>query len=118
MMSNKNILRGDVISVNLEPAIGSEQKGVSRPCVVVQNNRGNRTANTTIIVPLTDAEGKKVYPFQAFVQKGVGGMTKDSIARCEQIRTIDQSRIINMMGHLDENTIIRINSALRRSLEL
>ena len=118
MMLEINIFRGDVIIVNLEPAIESEQKGESRPCVVVQNDRGNKTADTTIIAPLTSAEGKKVYPFQVLVYKGDGGTTKNSIARCEQIRTVDQSRIIRKMGHLNKDTIIRIDYALRRSLDL
>ena len=118
MMVEVSIIRGDVVVVNLEPTTGSEQKGISRPCVVIQNDLGNRTANTTIIVPLTDAKSKKTYPFQVFIMKGEGGTTKDSIARCEQIRTIDKSRIIKKMGYLNPETIVQLDFALRRSLEL
>jgi len=46
--------RGMVVEVSLDPVIGHEQ-GRSRPCVVVQNDVGNRFSSTTIIVPLTAA---------------------------------------------------------------
>ncbi|MBI5148987.1 type II toxin-antitoxin system PemK/MazF family toxin, partial [Candidatus Pacearchaeota archaeon] len=47
-----NILRGDIVLVNLEPIIGAEQ-GKIRPAVVVQNNIGNEYSPTTIIAPIT-----------------------------------------------------------------
>jgi len=46
--------RGMVVEVSLDPVVGHEQ-GKSRPCVVVQNDVGNRFASTTMIVPLTRA---------------------------------------------------------------
>ena len=108
--------RGDVVTVNLEPTTGGEQRGHSRPCVVVQNNAGNENFDTTTIVPLTDANDKTVYPFQALIPLGIGGLEKDSIAKCEQVRVIDGSRISNNWGHLDETSILRINNALRNHL--
>ena len=45
-------LRGDIFYANLDTAIGSEQGG-TRPVVIVQNDIGNKFANTVIIVPLT-----------------------------------------------------------------
>jgi len=117
-MSLIEIIRGDVVIVNLEPSYGTEKKGKSRPSVVIQNNIGNKTAPTTIIVPLTDAKGKNIYPFQVLIKKGDGGIEKDSIACCEQIRVIDRKRIIKKSGHLEEDTIIKIDEALRLSLDL
>ena len=110
--------RGDVVKVDLEPTRGREQQGASRPCVIVQNDIGNKNSDTTIIIPVTDARGKEVYPHQAFIPEGGGGLTKDSIAKCEQIRVIDSARISENMGHLGEIEIASINQALRRSLEL
>ena len=50
--------RGMVVEVSLDPVVGHEQ-GKTRPCVVIQNDVGNRFASTTIIVPLTDASRVK-----------------------------------------------------------
>ena len=112
------IYRGDVVRVGLSPTKGTETKGDARPCVIVQNDIGNINSLSTIIVPLIDAQGKKVYPFQAFIEEGEGGLTKDSIAKCEQVRVIDKQRIVNKIGHLREDLIDKIDDALLVSLDL
>jgi mRNA interferase MazF len=111
------IKRGDVIIVDLEPVIGSEQ-GKMRPCVVVQNDVGNKHAPTTVVAPITDAEGRKAYPFQVFLDKGEANLGKDSIIMCEQIRVIDKERIIKITGNLSEDKIKELNSALICELDL
>jgi mRNA interferase MazF len=113
-----NILRGDIVLVDLNPAKGSEQRGHARPCVVVQNDIGNTYSNTTIIVPVTDAVGKKVYPFQSPISKGSSGLTKDSIALGNQIRVISKERIKKKMGALPEAEVVDLNRALVNSLGL
>ncbi len=117
-MAAVRIRRGDVVLVTLGFGKGKEQRGRSRPCVIVQNDLGNQYSPTTIVVPLTDAAEKQVYPFQAFVIKGGGGITKDSIAKCEQVRVVDCNRITKKLGHLDLDAIGEIDSALRISLAL
>lgn len=117
-MEAVRIRRGDVVLVNLGPGKGKEQRGRSRPCVIVQNDLGNQYSPTTIVAPLTAAAGKQVYPFQALVNKGTGGITKDSIAKCEQVRVVDCGRITEKLGQLDLGAIKEIDSALRISLAL
>lgn len=112
------ILRGNVINVSLDPTIGSE-KGKTRPCVVVQNNIGNKISPTTIIVPITDVVGKRTYPFETPIAKGDGGLSKDSKACCQQVRIIDKKRIVGSpLGTLKIETIQKINNALCLSLAL
>ncbi len=112
------VLRGDVVRVRLDPTEGSESRGQSRPCIVVQNDIGNQHSPTTIIVPLTDAKDRETYPFQVLVQKGDGGLTKNSIALGEQIRVIDRKRITSKMGSLSTDTMDKIDEALHDSLQL
>ena len=110
--------RGMVVEVGLDPVIGHEQ-GRSRPCVVVQNDIGNRFSSTTIIVPLTDAGHiKKPSPIYVLIKKGDGGTTKDSYALCDQIRTVDQRRFRSVYGTLEPQTMTAIDKALRISLGL
>ncbi len=117
-MPSPEIYRGDVVRVDLQPTKEHEKHGTSRPCVVVQNDIGNLNSPISIVIPLTDARDKKIYPFQVLIQKGDGGATKDSIACCEQIRVIDKTRIKNKMGHLQGDTIDKIDIALCHSLDL
>ena len=112
------VQRGDVVRVKLDPTEGSETQGQSRPCIVVQNDIGNRHSPTTIIVPLTDAKDKQVYPFQVLVLRGDGGLTKNSIAKGEQIRVIDRTSVISKMGSLNTDIMDEIDEALHASLQL
>jgi mRNA interferase MazF len=110
--------RGMVVEVSLDPVVGHEQ-GRSRPCVVVQNNVGNRYSSTTIVVPLTDAAHIKApSPIYVLVKKGEGGTAKDSYILCDQIRTIDQRRFCRVYGALETETMARIDAALLISLGL
>ena len=110
--------RGMVVLVDLEPVKGHEQ-GRTRPCVVVQNDVGNRYSSTTVIVPLTDASHiKKPSPIYVPVKKGDGGATKDSFVLCDQIRTVDQSRFRSIYGTLAPETMAAVDQALMISLGL
>jgi mRNA interferase MazF len=111
-------LRGMLVEVSLDPVVGHEQ-GRSRPCVVVQNDVGNRFSSTTIVVPLTAATHiKSPSPIYVMVKKGDGGVTKDSYALCDQIRTVDQQRFRALYGTLSPETMAGIDSALLISLGL
>jgi mRNA interferase MazF len=111
-------LRGDVVRVNLDPTIGSEITKL-RPCVVVQRDAANRTSPTTIVVPLTDARGDRGNILHVFVPRGTGGTSKDSVAACNQIRTIDTRRITGpVLGTLPLDRMQAIDASLRRILDL
>ena len=111
-------VRGMVVLVDLEPVIGHEQ-GKARPCVVVQNDVGNRYSSTTVIVPLTDAAHiKKPSPIYVPVKIGDGGATKDSYVLCDQIRTVDQRRFRSVFGTLARETMAAVDQALMISLGL
>jgi mRNA interferase MazF len=110
--------RGMVVEVALDPVVGHEQ-GRSRPCVVVQNDVGNRFSSTTIVVPLTDAAHiQSPSPIYVLVNKGEGGATKDSYILCDQIRTVDQRRFRAIYGTLSAPTMAQVDRALRISLGL
>jgi len=115
-----DISRGDIIYVDLEPRIGSET-GKRRPCLVIQNNVINKHAPTTVIVVITSKrrlEHKKKYPTHVWIDKGVGNLKTDSIIQCEQIRTIDKRRIINKIGHLDDDFMQKVEEAVKIVLSI
>jgi mRNA interferase MazF len=111
------IHRGDVVLCDLNPVVGTEQAGI-RPAVVVQIDRANAVSPHTIIVPFTTKIRRALLPSHAFVPAGIGGLSRDSVALCEQIRVIDKRRIIRVLGHLDDPYLEEITRALRTILGL
>jgi len=114
------LFRGDIVYVNLEPKTGSET-GEKRPCLVIQNNINNKYAPTTIIAVITSKrrlENKKKYPTHIWINKGEGGLTIDSIIQCEQIRTIDKSRITKKIGHLNDDFMQEVEEAIKIILSI
>lgn len=116
---NEEYKRGEVVLVDLEPVKGSEQ-GKTRLCIIVQNNIANKFSPVTNIVPITDAKKvAKWYPCLVFLDKGEGGIIKDSAVQCNQIRTVDiEERIIKKIGHINNDKIEKINDALKIQLDL
>lgn len=110
------IKRGDVFLVNLDPVKGSEE-GKTRPCVIIQNNIGNKFSKTTIVASITSNISNN-YPFIVKVFKGEANLPKDSAILLNQINTISEERIIKKIGSLSEEIIKKINSAIKNSLEL
>lgn len=111
------IKRGDVVLVNLEPVIGSEQ-GKVRPAVIIQNDLGNEYSPTTIIAPITSKEFSKEFPTNVLVSPEESSLEKNSIVLLNQIRTIDKTRIIKHYDALNHEVMQKINLAIKVSLGL
>ena len=58
---DKVIKRGDLVYLNFDHIVGSEQGG-PRPAVVVENDMGNKHAPTVIIAPVTSKNKKSNLP--------------------------------------------------------
>ena len=112
------INRGDVIDIDFDPARGHEIRK-TRPAVVVQNDIGNQYSPLVIVAPIRGAEHiKRFYPVIVPVEKGVGGLDKKSIVQCDQIKSLDKSRIVAKRGHFSKNIMKDVDAALKISLAL
>ncbi|MBK5964456.1 transcriptional regulator [Thiocystis minor] len=91
----RQVRRYEVYLVDLDPTQGSEiQK--TRPCVIVSPDEMNLHIRTVIIAPMTSTQ--RDYPTRVnltFEHK------KGQIV-LDQIRTVDQSRLIKRLGVLPE----------------
>ena len=102
-----NILKNDIIKVDLSGAIGSEQ-GKIRYAVVIQNNMGNIHSSTTIIMPLTHVIKGLHIPTHALIKKSKeNGLKVDSMLLGEQMRVISEKRIISKIGRITDNESIK-----------
>ena len=116
-MPNKCV-RGDVIEVNLDPTVGHEISK-KRPCVVIQNDIGNKFSPTSIVAAITDAEHvMKDFPVNVRIAKGEGGLSKDSVVLCNQLRSVDEARFVRTLGRLTSSTMVKVDTALKISLAL
>lgn len=111
------IRRGDVYFARLgdERAEGP----VEMPVIVVSRDSLNQNSPVIVIVPVVEKTGRKrIYPSQAPIRAGDGGITVDSIALGEQVRAIDASRLAKQLGHLPVHTIAEISAVLRIVLDI
>lgn len=111
------MLRGDIYMALLDPVIGSEQGG-RRPVLIVQNNKGNRFSPTVIVVPLTGSPKKGGLPTHVFVPGGTAGLEKPSVILCEQVRTLEKTRLSRYMGSLSAEKLKEVEAALSVSLAM
>lgn len=104
--------RGEIWLVAFDPKVGSEQGG-TRPAMVLQNDLGNKYANTTIVAALTTT----LYEMPVHVPLDEkDGVKKNSILMMEQIHTIDKQRLVKKLGKIREEKWDEILEALLYSL--
>jgi mRNA interferase MazF len=114
--------RGDVWTANLEPARGAEANKV-RPVIIVSNNARNTVSATTgqgvlTIVPLTSSVDW-VADYQLRIPANpYTGLTRESKAQAEQIRSIDTARMGTYLGHLPDGLLRDLDQRLRLQLAL
>lgn len=111
-MEKKEVQRGEIYHVDLNPVLGSEQGGY-RPVLIIQNNRGNRHSPTVIIAAIT-SQPKAKLPTHVLI-RGIEGLEKESFVLLEQIRTLDKLRLEDYIGKLDREQMMKVDKALRSS---
>ena len=100
--------RGDVFYADLRPVVGSEQGGI-RPVLIVQNDVGNKHSPTIIVAAITSKMNKAKLPTHIELDSSKYQMVKDSVILLEQLRTIDKKRLHEMVCHLDEEIMEKVN---------
>lgn len=104
------VKRGDIVLVDLPRISGSIQYG-KRPCVIVQNDVGNKFSSLTMIIPLTSAKKPVIKTHVCFKQNGVM-----NTALCEQVITIPKNDIQKLVDRVPEQVMKVIDQKLKVSL--
>ncbi len=104
--------RGDVYWVDLEPTKGAEIKKL-RPCVIISATPINKARHTVVVVPLsTSAKARPP------IVVGVICLDKAVTAVCDQIRTVDKSRLVKTAGKISLKDLEALEEGLRQVLSL
>jgi mRNA interferase MazF len=102
-------LQYDIILVNLNPTVGSEIKK-TRPCVIISPDDINRQLHTVIIAPITSSS--KAYPTRIYTKS----LSIPGWVVLDQIRTIDQRRILKKLGQLNSEEIQKCKAIIEEML--
>ena len=81
--------RGEIFLVRLP---GQPKDIKTRPALIVSLDVRNRLANDVIVVPVSTT--LRPSPTHVELPKGEGGLDKTSMAKCEQITTLDKSFLV------------------------
>ncbi len=111
-----NVYRGEVWLVSLDPTLGREQAG-TRPALIVSEDLFNQGyADLVIVVPITSKD--KGIRSHVAISEDEGGLTMQSFAKCEDIRSISKQRLRKRLGMVSEHTIDLVEENLRVLLGL
>jgi len=93
--------RGEIWWVDLNPVKGSET-GKNRPCLILQNDIGNKNSDTTVVAPFLP--GHKTFPFVVNVSPtSQNGLKGERHLNLSQIKAVDAVRITNQQGTLEKS---------------
>ena len=110
--------RGEIWDVNWSPGRGAEQKG-TRPALVIQNDRGNTSPSYPLTIVASMSRTERELPLHVRIAPSEeNGLTDFTDVKCEQIMTIEKSRLIRRRGVITSEELGKVDVALKLSLNL
>ncbi len=108
----------DIWIADLKPKIGTEP-GKTRPVIIVQTNLLNNVQHpSTLICPLTTNVKKNSEILRVHLPKGTSNLNYDCDIMIDQIRAIDNKRLINKIGKAGVKISNKVKDNLRILMEL
>lgn len=111
-----DIKRGDIVYVEIPYATGHEMMK-DRPAVVVSNNAQNYAGEVVSVIYLTGSQ-KADRPYHVEVKGAMSVRHGPSTALCENIYTVDKSRLGKIMGRCSEDEMDAIDNGILLTLDL
>ncbi len=107
------VKRGEIWWALLPEATASEP-GYKRPVIIVQADDFNRSRiNTVVAVPLTSNLRLAEAPGNVRLPIGKTSLRRVSVANVSQIITFDKQFLGEKIGHLDRQTLQRVDEGIR-----
>jgi len=103
---------------DLNPQKGTES-GKTRPVLIVQTNLLNKIPHpSTIICPITTNVKKGTEILRIHLKKWVANLHQDCDVMLDQIKAIDNERLINKVGNLPKDLTERIKENIKIIIDL
>lgn len=108
--------RSEIWLVDFGDPVGREQSG-RRPAVVISGDSLNESrAGVVVVVPITTAY--RGLPSHIEIDQGSSGLDEVSYAKCEDVKSISEERLIGRLGSAGDDVMFQAARALRFLLEL
>jgi len=102
---------------DLNPHRGTEA-GRLRPVLIIQTNHLNTSHLSTIICPITTNVQLGSDILRVNIQKGISNLKEDCDIMMDQIRAIDNKRLIRKVGNLPDDLIDKVKENIMVVLNL
>ncbi|MFZ4462655.1 MAG: type II toxin-antitoxin system PemK/MazF family toxin [Bacteroidales bacterium] len=103
---------------DLNPQIGTEA-GKTRPVLIIQTNLLNKIPHhSTIICPITSIVNKDAEILRVHIRKGTANLLENCDIMIDQIRTIDNTRLVKKIGDLPSDLAEMVKDNIRIILEI
>jgi mRNA interferase MazF len=103
---------------DLNPRVGTEP-GKTRPVLVVQTNLLNKIPHpSTIVCPITTNVQKESDILRVHLKKGMANLNENCDVMVDQIRAIDNKRLIKKVGILPTELIDSVKENISIILDL
>jgi len=89
----------EIWTADLNPKFGTEP-GKTRPVLILQNDILNQIHPSCLICPITTVTRNNVSILRVNILKKSSGLKKDSAVMIDQIRAIDNKRLLKKIGDL------------------
>lgn len=110
--------RFEIWVADLNPQLGTEP-GKTRPVLVVQTNLLNKIPHpSTIICPVTTNIQKESEILRVHIKKGTANLKENCDIMIDQVRAIDNKRLLKKLGELPESLSIKVKENLAIILDL
>jgi mRNA interferase MazF len=105
----------DIWLADLNPSMGTEP-GKTRPVVIIQTDLLNDTHMSTLICPITTNVIKEIELLRVHLK--TGQLEKQSDILVDQIRAIDNRRLLKKLGQLTKEQKNKLKANLRIVLDI
>jgi mRNA interferase MazF len=101
------VKRGDIVIVSIQGDYGKP-----RPAVIVQSDLFNDSHGSIILCPLTsDIQEAPLFRLTIEPNKD-NGLTKQSQIMIDKVTALKRERIVQNIGHIDDDSMIKLNRSL------
>jgi mRNA interferase MazF len=108
----------DIWIADLSPRTGSEP-GKKRPVLIVQSDLLNSLSHpSTIICPITTRVKKGSDILRVHIKKGTAQLNQDCDIMIDQVRAIDNRRLVRKLGALPQSIAAKVGENLSIVLDL
>ncbi|MDX9696840.1 MAG: type II toxin-antitoxin system PemK/MazF family toxin [Bacteroidales bacterium] len=111
------IKKYEIWVANLDPRHGTET-GKVRPVLIVQTDLLNKVHPSTLICPITTNVQIESKILRVNVKKGTAKVKEDCDIMIDQIRAIDNKRLIKKLGELPKDLAEKVKENIKIILDL